>query len=356
MPNIWTSIAIQDEDRTAAAGHKPISMTAPRYSAAWWLPGAHFQTLWGKLFRRQPLQNTRVERIDTPDGDFLDIHHVDAPIGAPHLVLLHGLEGTIRSHYIQSMLSEAGRRGWGASVVIFRSCSEEMNRTRRFYHSGETSDMALALERIRETVPRSSILLAGVSLGGNVLLKFLGETGDDVPSGVKAAVAISVPFDLSRSARYIDRGFSRVYQKHFIRSLSRKATLKRKTFPDLVDPAQLAAIRTMRDFDNTMTAPLHGFTDAEDYYARSSSLGWLARIRVNTLLLSAVDDPFLPSQVLDNVRAIARSNPRLHLDFPRHGGHAGFVGGWNPLKPIYYIERRTGDFLAEQLVRMTQSN
>lgn len=331
-------------------------MTASRYSAAWWLPGAHLQTLWGKLFRKQPLRNTRVERIDTPDGDFLDIHHVDASFGAPHLVLLHGLEGTIRSHYIQSLLSEASRRGWGASVVIFRSCSDEMNRTRQFYHSGETTDLALALDRIMATVPESPILLAGISLGGNVLLKFLGETGSEASSRIRAAAAISVPFDLSQSARYIDRGFSRVYQKHFIRSLNRKAMIKSRTFPDLVDPARLASVRTMRDFDNTMTAPLHGFTDAEDYYLRSSSLGWLAKIRVNTLLLSAVDDPFLPPQVLDDVRVIGRENPWLHLEFPRRGGHAGFVGGWNPLKPVYYAEQCVGDFLAGQLGKTTQPN
>ncbi|MDQ3244183.1 MAG: hypothetical protein M3Q09_10680 [Gemmatimonadota bacterium] len=331
-------------------------MSAPQFSAAWWLPGPHAQTLWGKFFRRQPLHATRVQRLDTPDGDFLDIHHIDAAPGAPRLVLLHGLEGTIRSHYLQSLLGEAKRRRWGASVLIFRSCGPEMNRTRRFYHSGETTDLAFALETILIEVRESPLLLAGVSLGGNVLLKFLGEAGHPVDPRLVAAAAVSVPFDLSRGTHYIDRGFSRVYQRHFIRSLSRKARAKLQNFPDLVDLRHFGSIRTMHDFDNRLTAPVHGFENADDYYAQSSSLGWLARIKVNTLLLSAVDDPFLPPPVLDEVRDVARKNPALHLDFPPHGGHAGFVGGRNPFNPIYYIERRVGDFLAEQLAAASPQN
>ncbi|HVF39837.1 MAG TPA: hydrolase [Gemmatimonadaceae bacterium] len=324
-------------------------MTPQRFSAAWWLPGPHAQTLWGKLFRRQPPHPTHVQRLDTPDGDFLEIHHTDGDPGAPRLVLLHGLEGTIRSHYLQSLLGEAERRGWAASALIFRSCGPEMNRTRRFYHSGETSDLAFALERILVDFPESPILLAGVSLGGNVLLKFLGESGTNLDPRIIAAAAVSVPFDLRRGSRHIERGFSRVYGRHFIRSLSRKATVKLQSFPDLVDPVELASIRTMYDFDNRMTARLHGFKDADDYYSKSSSLGWLGRISIDTLLLSAVDDPFLPPEVLDEVREIARANPALHLEFTPRGGHAGFVGGRNPFNPVYYIEHRVGGFLAERL-------
>ena len=321
------------------------------YSPAWWLPGAHAQTVWGKLFRRQVSQPTEVERWDTPDGDFIDIHRLKAPGSAARLVLLHGLEGTVRSTYAQGFLGEARRRGWAADMLIFRSCGEELNRTRRFYHSGETTDLAFVMDRILSEFPNQFIILAGVSLGGNVLLKYLGERGSELPTQIKGAAAVSVPFDLSRASRYINRGFSRLYQRHFIRSLKRKAVAKLKWFPDLVAPERLAHVRTMYEFDDLMTAPLHGFADASDYYSRSSSLGWIDRISIPTLLLSASDDPFLPPEVLDEVRVIAQRNPALQPEFTPQGGHVGFVSGRNPFHPSYYAERRACDFLADQLAR-----
>ncbi len=343
------SVRIAPTIRRDVSRHKPESPKVTSYSPAWWLPNGHSQTLWGKFLRRQPLRPTRVERLDTVDGDFLDIHHTDGIRGAPVLVLLHGLEGTIRSHYIQALLDEASRHQWGAAVLIFRSCGEQPNRTPRFYHSGETTDLAYAVDHLLATIPDSDIVLAGVSLGGNVLLKYLGELGEAVPARVKGAVAASVPFDLARSARYIDRGFSRLYQARFIRSLKRKAIAKLEIFPDLASRETLAAAVTMLDFDNCFTAPVHGFRDAEDYYTRSSAIGWLKSIRVNTLLLNAVDDPFLPPRVLDEVRAIADRNVALEVEFPLRGGHAGFVGGRNPFNPVYYLEQRVGHFLERQL-------
>ncbi len=319
------------------------------YSAAWWLPGPHLQTLWGKFMRRDEPFATRLERLDTPDGDFLDIHHLDALPGAPLLVLLHGLEGGVRSHYIQGLLSEAKRRGWRGAVLVFRSCGPELNRVRRFYHSGETGDLGFALEHLTSVYGDSPILLSGVSLGGNVLLKFLGEQGAAVSQRIRAAVAISVPYNLSRAAHHIDRGFARVYQRSFIRSLQSKAIAKLDQFPDLVEKQRVASIRTMNDFDEILTAPLHGFRDAEDYYTRSSAIGWLDKISINTLLLSSVDDPFLPADVLDEVRKIASSNSFLQVEFTPRGGHVGFVEGRNPFRPRYYLERRVGDFLAEHL-------
>jgi predicted alpha/beta-fold hydrolase len=319
------------------------------YLPAWWLPGPHTQTLWGKLFRRQSSHPTEVERWDTPDGDFIEIHRLRAGSAHARFLLLHGLEGTIRSHYAQGLLGEARRKGWAADMLIFRSCGEEMNRTRRFYHSGETTDLAFVLERISKENPNQLLVIAGVSLGGNVLLKYLGEQGSKLSPQVKAAAAISVPFDLSRSSQYIDHGFSRIYQSHFIRSLKRKTIAKLEKFPDLVQLEQLTMARTMHEFDDVMTAPIHGFRDAEDYYRRSSSLGWLDRISIPTLLLSAVDDPFLPAEVLDDVRSVARRNPVLKLEFTPSGGHAGFISGRNPFRAFYYAERRACDFLAEQL-------
>ncbi len=281
------------------------------------------------------------------------MHHLDAPATAPILLILHGLEGTVRSHYIQGLLGEARKRKWRGVVLIFRSCGEEMNRNRRLYHSGETSDLGFVVAHLEQSFPNSPILLAGVSLGGNVLLKYLGERGSGVSARIRGAVTVSVPFSLSRSSRHIDRGFSKVYQKSFVSSLRRKALAKLDRYPDLASRQSVMSARTVWQFDDTFTAPVHGFRDAAEYYERSSSIGWLSKISINTLLLSAVDDPFLPPQVLDEVRAIAQDNSALELEFAAHGGHVGFVGGWNPLRPDYYMERRAGDFLARQISAST---
>ncbi|HEX3533784.1 MAG TPA: hydrolase [Gemmatimonadaceae bacterium] len=318
------------------------------YSPAWWIPGGHLQTLWGKLFRRQAAAPTLLQRWDTPDGDFLEVHRLAAAPGAPRVLLLHGLEGTVRSHYAQALLNEAARRGWGADLLIFRSCGSEPNLTRRFYHSGETSDVGFVLDKILDEFPTSPLALVGVSLGGNVLLKFLGERGHNLPTQLTAAAAISVPFDLSRSSRRINRGFSRFYQRFFLNSLRRKAQEKATRFPDLAPQDRIAALKTLEDFDNLITGPLHGFRDAQDYYARSSSLPYLTKIRLRTLLFSAVDDPMLPPEVLDEVREEAKHNPALEIDFVDRGGHAGFVTGSVPWRPVYYAEHRIGEFLSRQ--------
>ena len=317
------------------------------YSPAWWIPGGHLQTLWGKLFRRQKPAQTVVERWDTPDGDFLEVHRLAAADGRPRVLLLHGLEGTIRSHYAQGLLHEAARRDWGADLLIFRSCGSEPNRARRFYHSGETTDAAFALEKIVEAFPTSPLAIAGVSLGGNVLLKMLGEKGNNLPTQLRAAAAISVPFDLERSSKRIDRGFSRFYQRFFLNTLRKKAEEKATRFPDLASADKISALRTLQEFDNLITGPLHGFRDAQDYYRRSSSLLYLEHIRLKTLLLSAVDDPMLPPDVLEDVRKVAKQNPALHIEFVAKGGHAGFITGLWPWRPFYYAEYRVGEFFTE---------
>lgn len=262
--------------------------------------------------------------------------------------MLHGLEGTVRSHYAQGLLNEAARRGWGADLLIFRSCGTELNRTRRFYHSGETTDTGFVLERIAQEYVTSPLGVVGVSLGGNVLLKFLGERGADLPPQLKAAAAISVPFDLARSAMRINSGFSRFYQRFFLSSLRQKAHAKARRFPDIASADKIYGLRTLEDFDNLITGPLHGFQDAQDYYRRSSSLPFLKRIRLETLLLSAMDDPMLPPEVLAEVRDVARENHYLHPEFVAAGGHAGFIAGSWPWRPFYYAEYRAGEFFAEQ--------
>ena len=324
-------------------------MSASSFTPAWWLRSPHLQTLWGKFLRRLPPHKTSVERLETSDGDFIDLHHFNVGSNRPILFLLHGLEGGINSHYIQGFLEEAAVRGWQAAVLIFRSCGTELNRTRHLYHSGHTADAAFALKHLERIFPSSPLLLAGVSLGGNVLLKYLGEMGTSISRRIRGAAAASVPFDLERSSRHIDRGFSRVYQRAFLKSLRGKAVRKISEFPDMADAARVGSSQTMFEFDDSFTAPVHGFRDAIHYYSASSSIRWLSTISIKTLLLSAVDDPFLPSQVLADVRDIARSNSCLTLDFPLHGGHVGFVGGINPLKPDYYLERNACDFLTDCL-------
>lgn len=292
---------------------------------------------------------TRLERWELPDGDFLDIHHLDAPPTQPRLLILHGLEGSANSHYARGLLLQAAWRGWAADVLVFRSCGKEPNRLPRSYHSGETTDLNALVSRLVAAEPDRPLLLTGVSLGGNVVLKWLGEHGAGLPLELRAAATVSVPYDLARSARQIDQGFARVYQASFLRTLRHKARAKNRRFPGLISAEGLHRARSLFDFDEYVTAPVHGFQDAADYYSRSSSLQFLSRIRLPTLLLSAIDDPFLPHDVLEVVRLVARDNPYLELEFPAHGGHVGFVAGAFPWKAHYYAEWRVTEFLASRM-------
>jgi predicted alpha/beta-fold hydrolase len=323
------------------------------YTPAWWVPGAHLQTLWGKLARRPPNVVTRAERWTTPDDDELEIRRLDAPNGSgpdvPRLLVLHGLEGTIRSHYLRGLLDQARRRGWAADVLIFRGCNGQGPRAARFYHSGETGDLDFVIRRLVRDHPTQPIVTAGFSLGGNVLLKWLGEQGSGLPPQVKAAAAVSVPYDLERGSRHIERGVSRLYTRHFLATLREKALRKLAQHPGLFDESRLSEARTLYDFDETVTAPIHGFKGASDYYSRSSSLQFLSGIRRPTLLLSAYDDPFLPRDVLVSVAKVARANSCLALDLHEHGGHVGFVAGRWPWRPIYYAEERVAGFLSTAL-------
>ena len=221
----------------------------------------------------------------------------------------------------------------------------------RSYHSGETGDLDHVITRLLVAEPERPLYLAGVSLGGNVLLKWLGEHASTMPAAVTAAAAISTPFDLARGSRFMERGFSRVYQVHFLRSLRAKAREKDIRFPGRIRRDAVESARTLWAFDDAMTAPVHGFRDAADYYARASSIRWLSAVRLPTLLLNAADDPFLPASVLDEVRIIAGANRALSVEFPATGGHVGFVGGRSPWHTAYYAERRVLDFFAEHEAR-----
>jgi predicted alpha/beta-fold hydrolase len=255
---------------------------------------------------------------------------------------------------VRSFLAEATRRGWAADVIVFRSCGSELNRAKRFYHSGETSDLDFVVRSLAENEPDRPLVLAGVSLGGNVLLKWLGERGSDIPPQVVAGSAISVPFDLERGARYIDQGFARIYQARFLKTLRRKAHAKLERYPGIIDPAAVHRARSLYEFDDCVTAPIHGFRDAHDYYTQSSAIRWIDRIRTPTLLLSARDDPFIPTDVLDDVARIAEANPFLTTEFVERGGHAGFVSGRFPWNPTYFAERRSLEFLAARVAERVE--
>lgn len=329
------------------------------YRPAWWLPGAHLKTMWGWLARRGSARLAptatgepgapRLERWPTADGDLIELVRLDAPPGAPasapHLLLLHGLEGTVRSHYVAGVFAEAHARGWAATLLLFRTCDGRVNQARRFYHSGETTDLDAVVRRLLAESAGAPLGLVGVSLGGNVLLKWLGEQGHDVPPRIAGAVAVSVPYDLARASRHIHRGFARVYERHFLRSLRRKTLAKLERYPDLVPRADVERARTIWAFDDLVTAPVHGFASAADYYARSSAIRWIHRIRVPTLLLSAADDPFLPADVLGAVQVISRGSRWLTTEFVARGGHVGFITGGNPLRPFSYAEWRACDYL-----------
>lgn len=302
--------------------------------------------MWGKLARRIPDAHDRIERWPTPDGDAVSVARLDGDSpDAPMLVLLHGLEGTVHSKYAQGFMHQARARGWAASLLIFRTCDGLIPSVPRLYHSGETTDIDHVIRRLVAERPGRPLVLAGVSLGANVLLKWLGEQGTAVPSEVRRAAAVSTPFDLGAGSRFLERGFSQVYVRHFVRSLRRKALSTLERHPHLpVDRERLSAARTFWDFDDVFTGPVHGFSGAEDYYARSSSIHFLPHVAVPTLLYSAIDDPFLPPVVLERVREVARYNEALTVDFTPKGGHVGWVAG-PPWSPSYFMEERVAGWL-----------
>jgi predicted alpha/beta-fold hydrolase len=229
--------------------------------------------------------------------------------------------------------------------MMFRSCDGEVNRARRFYHSGETTDLDFVIQRLLSEADDPYLVACGISLGGNVLLKWLGEHRSAHPSPIKRAAAVSVPFDLEAGARFMERGFARVYVRHFLDSLKAKTREKLRLYPDLCDWELLRRARTFWEFDDAMTGPVHGFSGAHDYYSRSSSLQYLRRISVPALLMSALDDPFLPSFVLREVLGVGLDNPFLHIEFSSRGGHVGWVDG-PPWASGHYMERRVVSWLA----------
>lgn len=312
------------------------------FTPAWWLPGPHAQTVWPARFRcTRPVSLTR-ERLELPDGDFLDIDW--AGDSGPIVVILHGLQGSSRSPHVQGLLGALRRRGWRGAVMHFRGCSGEPNRLPRTYHSGETGDIGYVMRRLRERHPSTPIAAAGYSLGGNVLLKWLAERGSGAE--LAAAVAVSVPFCLDRAAERLERGLSRVYKRHFIVDLHRTVLEKFRHRPG---PLDLDAVRrewSFRGFDDRVTAPLHGFRDAEHYYDMASCRQYLGRVARPTLIVHALDDPFMTRDMVPRREELS---PSIRLELSAVGGHVGFVEGSAPWSARYWLEDRIPRFLAEPL-------
>jgi hypothetical protein len=315
------------------------------YRAPRWLPGAHLQTIYPYLFRRVPLPPLRRERWDTPDGDFVDADWLDGPPDAPLVALFHGLEGCSRSHYARALLQALRVRGWRAVVPHFRGCGGETNRLPRAYHSGDHAEIDWMLRRASDGSPRAARFAVGISLGGNALLKWLARHGPAAAQVVQRAAAVSAPIDLPVAGHRLGRGFNRVYTWNFLRSLKRKSLAKLARHPGLYDARAVARARDLYEFDDLVTAPLHGFADVDDYWTRASTRHELTRIALPTLILHARNDPFLPGHHLPGPHELPAS---VVLELPEQGGHVGFVSGPFPGR-VDWLPRRVIGFFEEAL-------
>ena len=318
-------------------------MTARAFAPPWWLANPHLQTIYGALAVRAPRIPLRRERWDTPDGDFVDVDFMDGPAGTPWVHLYHGLEGSSNSPYARALMGHVKARGWRGSVFHFRGCSGEPNRLPRAYHSGDAQEIDWSLREVRRRAGTAPVYAAGVSLGGNALAKWLGEGGEHAREVIDAAAVISAPLDLMAAGDALGRGFALNYARHFLKSLKAGTLAKLERYPQLVDETAVRRSRTLREFDNVVTAPLHGFRDTDDYWTRASDKPHLKGIRVPTLIVNARDDPFVPAAALPAPDEVSRN---VTLEFPDRGGHVGFVSApfpghieWLPRRVLRFFEK-----------------
>ena len=323
-----------------------------KFKPAWWLKHAHLQTLYPALLRKNspPPQQHR-ERLITPDHDFIDID-ICGTGTAPLIILLHGLTGSSKSGYIQGLQTVLLQQGFRSVALNFRGCSGEYNRLARCYHSGETEDIDFLYQTLRQCEPNTPMAAIGFSLGGSVLLNWLGKQGDQI--SLFAAVAVSVPLELNVCATKLDHGFSRLYRANLLRELKQYVLAKQRHLIKLraMDEAakiqqlgDLSSIESFWQYDDRIVAPLHGFHNVHDYYRRSSARQFLKSITVPTLLIQALDDPFMTPEVLPHKDELS---PSVLLEITQGGGHVGFVSGKNPFKPVYWLEERILAFLKQQ--------
>lgn len=303
------------------------------------------QTIYPYFNKPAQTFNYRRERWELADGDFVDVDWMDGSQTSPLVVFFHGLEGGSTSHYILSISNKLRQHHWRSVVIHFRGCSGIPNRLPRAYHAGDSAEIDWMLKRvIEQTHPANTnpvLYIVGVSLGGNAVLKWLGEKGKQAQAITKGVAAISVPLDLSAAGSALDTGFNQVYTRHFLNTLKYKAFEKLEKFPDLFDKQALIKCTSIYEFDNLVTAPLHGFQNTDDYWSQSSSKQWLASIRVPTLVINARNDPFMPASVLPAQKDVAVN---VVLEFPEEGGHAGFMQGPFPGKLNWLPERILGFF------------
>ncbi len=310
------------------------------YRAPIFFRNPHAQTVYPSVFRKIHGLNYVRERIITQDDDFLDLDW--STVGSAGLAItLHGLEGDSRRSYMKGMVRAMNSHGWDAVAVNFRGCSGEPNRRTRMYHSGETQDLQLVIDHALSSGQYRYISLIGFSLGGNVILKYLGESGASVNPAIMAAVALSAPCDLKSCSDKLDHWSNWAYSARFLKLLRKKIETKAARYPHLIDISNLASVKTLKDFDEKFTAPIHGFRNADDYYRRSSSRQFIGAIRVPCLLINSQDDPFLTPECYPLEEA--RTNPSLFLEIPEHGGHVGFVS-FNE-RGNYWSETRSAQFV-----------
>ncbi|MCW8890262.1 MAG: hydrolase [Sedimenticola sp.] len=303
------------------------------FKPAWWLSNPHAQTVWPFLFRNRPKLKARSECVELPDGDFLDIAWIDNQRG-PFILIMHGLEGSLQSHYAANLINQLDRAGYSAVFMHFRGCSGKPNRKDRSYHSGDTKDFDFILDYIEQQSGRRVSAAIGYSLGGNVLLKWLGEAG--ARSRLSIAIAISVPFVLGDTASRLETGLSKLYQGHLLSSLKQSYKTRFSKRPSPLD-VNVETLKSFREYDNEVTAPLNGFRDVDHYYSDSSSRQYLKQIQTPTLILHAKDDPFMWPTTLPAQEELSES---VTLEVSENGGHVGFVSGAIPGVARYWLERR----------------
>jgi len=322
-------------------------LTAPDatpYVAPGWLPGGHLQTIVSARLVPLPRVAYRRERWDTPDGDFIDIDYAlpEPPaLSSALLVLFHGLEGDSQSHYSRALMHDATQRGWRGLVVHFRGCSGEANNLPRAYHSGDSDEGDWILRRLHARWPTAPLYAVGISLGGNMLAKWLGERAEDARF-VTAAASVGSPLDLVAGGEALGRGFNRVYTRMFLATLKPKALAKARRFPGAVEIERLRASRNLYEFDNEYTAPVHGFRDTDDYWNRASGKPWLAGVSVPHLVLNALNDPFVPAASLPRAEDVSKY---VQLEQPHGGGHVGFARGGLPGR-LDYLPQRLHEFFS----------
>ncbi|MGB7501929.1 MAG: alpha/beta fold hydrolase [Azonexus sp.] len=310
------------------------------YRAPAWLPGGHAQTIWPLLIKPRPLKLRR-ERWETPDGDFIDADFLDGPLDSPLLVLFHGLEGSARSHYAISTAYACKKAGWRFVMPHFRGCSGELNRRPRAYHSGDSEEIDWILRRLQAGNDGRRLHAAGVSLGGNALLKWAGEQGAAAGEVVTGVAAMCAPLDLAACGHHLARGFNRIYTQHFLKTLKAISSTRLRQFPGLFDEARMLQAINLYQFDDAVTAPVHGFAGADDYWRRASAKPWLKSIGVPALAVNPKNDPFLPAAFLPNADQVS---PHVRLEHPAGGGHVGFVSGafpgnldWLPQRLLHFF-------------------